>query len=445
MLGSGPAAGIVGSGFTANERTINNVIATDMGGTSFDVGIIYEGAPVRTNLQDIGGFEFFIPAVEVRSIGSGGGSIVWAEDGRLGVGPESAGSDPGPVAYGQGGTRPTVTDCALLLGYLPTKLLGGRLDLDVDAAREALGSEGAKLGLDAVEFAAGAMRVVNSAMAELIRQMTTARGLDPRDFAVVSYGGAGPLHVAGYAGELGVSEAIVPHGQMSSTWSAFGAAISEMTRVFDLPLALSSPFGEDDLQAAVDEVSERARTAMAEMVSSASEVSLSFSAEMRWDGQLKLTEVPLTADHLTDGDALVARFAAWYETLFGANTVPAGAGAYLQTLRCVATIGTATRDVVGQAWRRVADAPPESEGPPTTRDVHWPGKGFLPTSIYRGEHLASEEIAGPAVLESMYSTMLVEPGQRARGDAHGNIILTFDQAGDEQVMTAAGGRAEESR
>ncbi len=235
-IGSGPVGGVTGATFLADVLGHKNVIACDMGGTSFDVGLVHDGLPISSSETVINQYTFFMPRLLIESIGAGGGSIVWVDEqsGTIRVGPESAGADPGPACYGRGGERPTITDVNVLLGrYNPENFLGGRLALDREAAERAMASVAEALGMDVVEAAAGAARIVEYQMADLMRQMTVEQGLDPREFVVYAYGGAGAAHAAVFARELGCTEVVVPLGDLASTWSALGVMSSDVLHVYE--------------------------------------------------------------------------------------------------------------------------------------------------------------------------------------------------------------------
>jgi N-methylhydantoinase A len=424
MIGSGPAAGIVGAGAIAKEREIKNLIATDMGGTSFDVGIIADGFTVQSASQVIDQYEYFAPAVELKSIGSGGGSIVAVRDGRLTVGPESAGASPGPVAYGRGGERPTVTDCAAVLGYLPDSLLGGQLNLDKAAAHAALEAVGRDSGLGAIELAAGAMRVVSGAMSDLIRQVTVARGLDPREFTILAYGGAGPLTVGRYGSELGVARAIIPHGGIAGVWSAFGASISDIVRVYEKFVTLATPFDIDELARIVGDIEEEIRQDFRELAS----VEVEWFAEMKYIGQINDVTVPIPPQAFSDAEVIGEAFRRRYQSLYGvAAALKSGAPIAMTALKAIALSPTGARDTVADVRRTSADPDTARATEPIgSRDVYWDGSGFADTPTYDGEKLGpGSSVSGPAVIDANFSTMVVHPGQVADVDDFGNIVLTF--------------------
>ena len=216
-----------------------------MGGTSFDVGLIRDGVPVASYQSVVQQYEYFVPRIDIRSIGSGGGSIIWVDEvsSSLRVGPLSAGAEPGPVCYGRGGTQPTVTDADVVLGYVdPDYFLGGRLRLDREAAWRSIEAVATRIGLGIIETASGAARVVEHQMADLIRKVTVQKGYDPRDFVVFAYGGAGPMHAGVYARELGARSVIVPLGAVCSLWSALGAASADLLHIYEAVDIQPSPF-----------------------------------------------------------------------------------------------------------------------------------------------------------------------------------------------------------
>ena len=207
ILMSGPVGGAIGGTVCGRK----NVIGVDMGGTSFDVSLIVDGQTEITVESNVEGFPALVPTVNIFSIGAGGGSIAWEEGGGMRVGPQSAGAKPGPACYGQGGTQPTITDANLVLGRIdPDHFLDGRMRLDVEAARKAVGNFAAKFGMDSPTAAEGILAIANQKMADAIREITVRRGIDPREFTLLAFGGAGPMHAAHIAEELGIEEVMVP-------------------------------------------------------------------------------------------------------------------------------------------------------------------------------------------------------------------------------------------
>ena len=247
-IGSGPAAGSLATQRLANFRGDVDAIATDMGGTTFDVSLILDGSPVRRPTTIAQQHEYFAETIDVQSLGAGGGSIASVDPatGMLRVGPRSAGSSPGPACYGLGGVEPTVTDADLLLGIIdPQRFLGGAQPLDVSAAERAVDVLAEQLDLPRIEVAAGIVRITDERMADLIRRMTIERGLDPRLLPLYAYGGAAPLHVGAYGRSLGGANAVVPLGLLAPVWSAFGAAAADVSHVRLRGRLVSEPFDAD--------------------------------------------------------------------------------------------------------------------------------------------------------------------------------------------------------
>ena len=228
LLASGPTGGVLGSLQLATALSHRNVITTDMGGTSFDVGIIVDGKPLLSGTHEAGGYHLNTPMIDIRAIGAGGGSIARVENGLLRVGPESAGANPGPVCYGRGGKRVTVTDADVALGIIsPDNFLGGGMRADRAAALAAINEQIARpLGLTVEQAAAGIRRVVDAHMADTLREVTVGRGYDPREFVLFAYGGAGPVHCAAFAADLGVPRIVIPATSMAH--SAYGALASDI-------------------------------------------------------------------------------------------------------------------------------------------------------------------------------------------------------------------------
>jgi N-methylhydantoinase A len=421
LLGSGPAGGISGVAVLAARAEHRNVIATDMGGTSFEVGLLIDGRPLVSGEQIIDQYTFHQPHLDARSIACGGGSIASiSSDGGLRVGPESAGSSPGPAAYGRGGTDATVTDADVVLGLLsPDAFLGGGMRLDADAARAAVQAVAEPLELTVEEAAAGILRVNNHAAATLIRQRTLEQGLDPRDFVVYAYGGAGPLHAWGYAAELGCGSVVVPLGNGASTLSAYGIAAGDLVHHQEVECRARSPIDPSELSAAVAQAEEMARGAMG-----GADPQLSRVALMRYAEQL-LQSVPVPiADGPIDDDTcamLLADFDAEYERQFGAFAKALFQAVEVFAVRVEARVPGDVRDIR-------ASAPSEAAAPSSTRSVHWPDQGPIDTPIYDGALLGGGQvIEGPAVIELAYTTVPVPPGQRLTRDAAtDNLLLDLE-------------------
>lgn len=430
LLQSGPCGGVTGAAWLGGVLGHRDIIATDMGGTTFDVGLVYDGLPLRTSTTTVHQYEFYVPAIDVKSIGAGGGSIAWLDDTRaaLSVGPRSAGAMPGPICYRRGGREPTVTDADLVLGYIDADyFLGGRETLDRDAAVRAMAALGAPLGLDAYHTAAGINRIVDDHMADLIRRETIEKGLDPRDFVLFSYGGAGPCHAGAYARELGIATVVVPLTNTASVWSAFGVVSSDVIHVYQHDQLMTAPFDIAPLVQLVETLQGEARAELAAEGFAATQLQLRWSVDMRHRLQVHVVEVEFDREELAaDFSAtLVARFTARYEALYGAGTAYSEAGIELVTVRL-----HASATVNKPALAAMADAgfDPVGAARAAPRAIFWPElDALVETPIYRAEHLrAGNVIDGPAVIEPSVTTIVVRPGQRARLDGYGNIIIDLN-------------------
>lgn len=422
-IDSGPVGGVTGSQFLGDQLDRANVICTDVGGTSFDVGLVIDGELKTTPQTSVQKYTLHQPAVDIESIGSGGGSIAWIDDGgALRVGPKSAGADPGPACYGRGGTRPTVTDADVLLGYIdPDYFLGGRESLDVDAAEEAMRTHVAEpLGMTVEQAAAGVFEIVNAAMADLLRKMTIERGHDPRSFALLAYGGAGPLHAPFYGEELGVEAITIPFGNTASVFSAFGIATSNITYVEELSEPMSEPFDPDRLTAAFERLESR--------IAESDELDLdratiSREVELRYQGQANQLDIEVPTGELTEADVeqMVSNFESKYESLYGSGATYAEASVQAVSQRVIAQQGTTS-----------PSAEPISESAEErqvgTREVYWPAENeFVETAIYEGQALGvRDRVSGPAVIQFPDTTVPVRPAQHVTVDDIANIHIRGD-------------------
>src|SRR5216683_2184225 len=317
-IDSGPAGGLIGVATLAGAYGHHHVVATDMGGTSFDVGLVVDGKPVVAEEKVIDQYTYRLPHLDVRSVACGGGSIAWIDEatGGLRVGPASAGSAPGPACYGRGGVEPTVTDADVVLGLLrPEAFLDGRMPLDRDAAVAAVGRLASRLDLTVEEAATGILRINNMHAATVIRQQTVERGHDPRDFALYAFGGAGPVHAFGYAAESGVREVVIPLGDGASTLSAYGIASGDVVLYRELERSLLAPFDGPALAAAVAELREAALADLA-ATGVAGDADVEIDALMRYREQLMHSlEIPVSPP--ADGDTLLADFDKEYVRRYG--------------------------------------------------------------------------------------------------------------------------------
>ena len=307
MLESGPAAGVIGTKALADSIGLRNAIAFDMGGTTAKAGVIYNRDVLMIGSALIGGYAtglpVQIPMIDIQEVGTGGGSIARVETGALHVGPESAGAQPGPVCYGQGGTEPTITDANLILGRLGAdRFLGGEMRLDLDGAKRALDARVARpLGLDLTQAADGILRIATTKMSHMVRWVTTERGLDAADFTLVAYGGAGPLHAAMVARELRIAKVVIPRAP--GHFSAYGMLVADLRRDFVNtwfnPLADVSFAAMEEIYAGMERCG---RAAIAESGLALADVTVQRAADMRYVGQEHAVTVELPVELFKAGE-----------------------------------------------------------------------------------------------------------------------------------------------
>jgi len=407
---SGPAGGVAGAVAVGTAAGYANLITFDMGGTSTDVSLVPGRVLYRTDLT-IDGLPVRTPAVDIHTVGAGGGSIAFVDaGGALRVGPESAGADPGPACYGRG-DRPTVTDAQLVLGRLqPDAFLGGRMTIDVEAARRAIRSLGEAAGdLDAL--AAAIVRVANANMERAIRVVSVERGYDPRDFALLAFGGAGPLHSCDLAESLGIPRVIVP--PHPGVLSAFGMVVADITRDYVEPILqrLDAPANVAAMVlAAFARMEERGRTEL-RALGERGEPMVERSLDMRYAGQSYEVEVAAPND---DPAGWGAAFHAAHQARYGHSHPGRGVEIVNARVRLRLPGARAARERLPESG-----APPE----PLRYARVWFGHRRR-TPIYARETLApGARIAGPAIVVQMDTTTVVNPGWTAESDAHGNLIL----------------------
>src|SRR5207245_3345196 len=344
-LDSGPVSGVTGSLYLSRLMDCSNIITTDMGGTSFDVGIISGGQPAYSFVSNVAQYEYFLPRVDIQAIGSGGGSLARVDKASrtLSVGPESAGADPGPVCYGKGGTAPTVTDADVVLGTInPDNFLGGAIKLERKKAGDAVQRIASALGLSIMQAASGIARIAEFKMADIIRKTTVEQGFDPREFVLFAFGGAGPAHAGVFARELGVQKVIVPQKEIASTWCAFGAASADILHVYEQVDIQASPFDAGRVNASLEALEKRANEQMDRDGIAAPRRHYQFSLDMRHKGQINEVEVMLPEKRVRTSlwGRLHQRFYARYEQLYGSGSSYGEARLEIVTLRLRATAAT---------------------------------------------------------------------------------------------------------
>jgi N-methylhydantoinase A len=419
-LFSGPVGGTVACLTVGGQVGSDRLICIDMGGTSFDVSLVIDGRADIDSEITIAGHPVLTPSVSMHSLGAGGGSVVYVDAGGLRVGPESAGAVPGPACYGRGGVRPTVTDADLLLGRIPRDArLGGSLPLDYAAAEQAMQAVGDQLGLDATSLAAGTVAVADAMMADAIRELTVARGIDPREFDLFAFGGAGPLHAAALADELDIGRVIVPFAPgVLSAWGMLQADVRhDVVRACFTTLQGAEPAG---IRAELDTLCRRAEQFVTAEGVSARDLRLEGSADLRYAGQEYTITVSLgLAFDRPALDALAADFHAAYLERYGHNN-PA------ETVEMVNLRVTG----VGLRGRPDRDALPAGSLPPASAWTLVAVSGdHVSAPVYqRSELPGGAGLSGPAVILEDGCTTFVPPGWTAGVAAAGHLVLERQRA-----------------
>ncbi|MDW3224317.1 MAG: hydantoinase/oxoprolinase family protein [Paracoccaceae bacterium] len=433
---SGPAAGVIAAGYIAGSAGFENVITGDMGGTSFDVSLISQGRSMLSPQTSVDfGMVVRTPMIEITTIGAGGGSIAWVDKGGLlNIGPESAGSDPGPVAYGLGNDRPTVTDANVVLGRIdPDNPIGGKLDrLDVKAAAKAIDTHVAQsLNLTTLEAAEAILTVANSRMAGAIRLVGIERGFDPKRFAFMPFGGGGALHAGAMLAETGIARAIVP--RYPGVTSAMGCVIADMRQDFVQTInTLVSTLDETALAAIMQSHADQGMALLDASRTIFDARELRFELDMAYVGQTHTVSVPVDVT-VTDG-AVQALTKAEIETAFDA-AYGATFGRLLKN--GVQRILNLRSAVTGKRTKfNLATLAPANTGavdPISTRPVHF-GTAWHDTEIYDRLSLpVGTVIKGPAILSQPDTTVLIEPALQGRVDSFGNTIIEPVTASPEKA------------
>jgi N-methylhydantoinase A len=414
---SGPVGGAVAGVALARDLELERLICVDMGGTSFDVSLVVDGDAEVESEATLQGHPLLMPAVAIHTVGAGGGSVAYVEAGALRVGPRSAGAVPGPACYRRGGSEPTVTDANVVLGRLPDiARLGGDLDLDAGAACRAVDSVGHLLGLDRIAAASGIVAVVDAAMANAIREITISRGIDPRTFALLAFGGAGPLHAVSLARELEIPRVVVPaHPGVLSAWGMLHTDTRhDLVQSFFVPVAgLSAPALEQSL----GRLYGRARRLLRDDGVTDDAVELLPAADLRYVGQEYAVTVtwPYAQDAATVIDALPAAFATAHLDRYGHNNP--GESVECVNLR-VTALGRIKRGAVPDGPVATGDAVATS----TTQAFF--DNAWHDTPVFRREAFgAGVTVRGPAILLEDACTIAVPPGWVGNISRHGHLMI----------------------
>ena len=422
---SGPAAGVEGARFVGEQTGFHNLITLDMGGTSCDVSLIRDGKATTTTEGEVGGYPIKVPMVDIHTIGAGGGSIAWIDKGRaLRVGPQSAGAEPGPVCYGRGGQEPTVTDAHLVLGRLnPASPLGGLRGLDLEGAKRAIHERIAEpLGMNLEEAAQGILAVADANMERAIRVISVERGYDPRDFVLLAFGGAGPLHGAGLAAILGIPKILIP--QTAGVLSAFGLLRTDLAH--DYVQSLVREVSKIDLakiNKTYDLLKRKGREELLQEGVTEERIRYQPSLDMRYLGQsyelnLALPDHRLTQEEL---ERLPEEFHERHQQVYG-HAAP-GEPVELVNLRLRAV------GLMGKIELRGDRGGSLEEARRAARPVHFPKAGWVKTQVFVRESLpAGVSLEGPAIIEGRESTIVIPPQMGASTDRFGNLIIEVKEA-----------------
>lgn len=421
LLMSGPAGGVTGALWVAGNAGLKNILTLDVGGTSTDVALIENLEPRLARTTDVGHLTVRVSALDVKTIGAGGGSIARVPEltRALRVGPESAGAVPGPACYSRGGTQATVTDANVVLGYLPENLLGGAFKLDREAAHQAVAEVAAALGVDVYEAARGIIDIVNENMFGALRMISVQQGYDPREFALMGFGGAGPLHVNAVSKLSGAWPAVSPVSP--GVLCALGDATTRMRT--ETARSFSRRFAHTDsaaVAAVLEQMLGQVDRHLQDDGVAAGDIELRCEADVRYHGQAFEVSLPVHVRDFTDGDGLVGlamTFHAAHEKLFAFRM---DTELELVNLRAIA---------LGKALALPALQLPTGDGDPQRAKVRdhsmWADGGFKPAVIYdRSLLCANDLIAGPAIVSEMDSTTVILAGHQGRVDAFGNILIT---------------------
>ena len=421
---SGPCAGSEAGMQIAASAGFTNMVSFDMGGTSSDIALGEDGRVLEQTSVLIGDWEIAAPMLMINTIGAGGGTIAWIDGGgALQVGPHSAGAEPGPVAYDKGGTQPTVTDADLILGMLhPEYLLGGKVKTNKQKAYEAIADMGAQLGIDPMGTAEGIIRIINAKMEEGIREVSTERGYDLRNFVLVAFGGAGPVHAARLAADLGMSKVVVP--PMPGVSSALGLIMADPRRDFVRSrLRGLADIDASELSAVFTELRQQALSEFVTDGFDGDSIEFAFSLDLRYQGQGYELNVAAGASATLDSSAIAElreRFDRAHEQLFGHSAKGEPVEAVNYRVRSTVRVPKFSMKRYDQA-SGPADAAKVDE-----REVYFDRQsGMTPTPVFDRALLSpGHEVVGPAIVEQLDSTTVIYPGQRAVVDDYRNLVIS---------------------
>lgn len=412
-LMSGPVGGSIGGCELSRRTGLDNLLCVDMGGTSFDLSLVIDGQPEMTSETVLEGLPLLMSIVSIDTVGAGGGSIAWIEAGGLRVGPQSAGSYPGPVCYSRGGTEPTVTDANLFLGRLgDDSLLDGKMKLDSAATGKAMTDLGKQIGLSDRELAEGILAISNAKMADAMRTITVGQGIDPREFTLVAFGGAGPMHAVELARELDMNQILIP--RFPGTFSAWGMLQSDIRHdLMASHIGQMSALDAQQLEADFKGLEQQGREKLLEENVPKSAMAFARSVDLRYEGQEYSINVPVEAGDTVA--AILERFHSLYERRYG-HSQP-DTETEIISLRLAAT---GSFDHGGSD----ADFEPEPGDPLAgTRDVIFDGETHETPIVKRARLAPGSSMASPAIVEEESATTVVPPGYTIGIDTFGNMLI----------------------
>jgi N-methylhydantoinase A len=425
LVNSGPAGGAVAGAFVGKLIGDDQLMTVDMGGTSFDIGLIIGGVPRVSSEGKFEGYPVKIPAVDVHAIGAGGGSIAWIDrGGALNVGPQSAAADPGPACYGLGGDEPTVTDANLALGRLnPDYFLGGEMKLYPARARAAIEKHVARpLRLSLEDAAYGIVRVVNANMVKGMAGSSIEKGFDPREFTLIAFGGAGPLHACELAKHLGMRKVVIP--LYPGALSAFGLVTSDIRSDYVQTIAKpAASLDPRELERGYAAMEQKARRQLREEKVPESDMRSEWSADLRYAGQAYELNVPVPHNGRLarkDVEEMVRRFHTTHQKVYAYSSTDEPVEVINVRLTAIGSV-----QEVGLARRR-REGGSASSALKGTRPVYFEGRGFVKSPVYERDWLRPGKLLrGPCIVEEIISSTVVIPGATARIDAWGNIIINL--------------------
>jgi N-methylhydantoinase A len=420
---SGPAGGVTGSMYLGAALGHQNILTVDMGGTSCDIGVIIGGRQLVVTRSKLAEYDAALPKLDISTIGAGGGSIAWLDHGELlRVGPGSAAAEPGPACYNRGGTEPTVTDANVILGYIdPEHFLDGRMEIRRDLAEQAIRRLADKMGLGLVETAIGIIEVVNSNMCNAIRNMSVERGHDPRDFVMMSFGGAGPLHAGALILDLGIPTAIVPY--TATAHSAYGFVCSDISHHLVISRPIRHPGDPEPFNEIFAELEQQARETLLREGVAERDMAFKRSVDMRFCGQVFDISVEMPLKDLTAEDIEITKtaFADAYDRIYGKGTGWKDAGVEAVSFRLDAT-GNMPKPMLKEHDLVSTSSEVACSGTGTCYFTET--GGFVSVPVYDGRRLLpGMGVNGPGMIAMHSTSAIVGPGLHASVDAYRNIII----------------------